>query len=95
MNLDDLLQELEAVSKVLQLPDLQTEISNDMDIVSRIKRYDALVERISIQHGAFLDSKDEVEKILKEISELLDFLAKHCDLQLSQLSFLKNIKPVT
>ena len=32
MKLDDLLQELEAVSKVLKLPDLQNQISNDVDI---------------------------------------------------------------
>ena len=64
--MDDLLQELEAVSKILKLPDLQTEISNDMDIISRIKRYDALVEEFRL-YGAFLDSKDEVEKILKNL----------------------------
>lgn len=95
MKLDDLLQQLEAVSKVLKLPDLQNQISNDVDIGNEIKRYNALVEKISIQHDAFSDSNEEVEKILKEISELLNILSKHCDLQLSQLSFINNIKPIT
>ena len=66
MNLDDLLQELEAVSKILKLPDLQNQISNDVDIGNEIKRYNALVEKISIQHDAVFDSKEEVEKILKK-----------------------------
>jgi hypothetical protein len=95
MKLDDLLHELEAVSKVLKLPDLQNQISNDLDIGNKIKRYNALVEKISIQHDGFFDSNEEVEKILKEISELLNILSKHCDLKLSQLSFINNIKPIT
>lgn len=95
MKLDDLLQELEAVSKVLKLPDLQNQISNDVDIGNEIKRYNALVEKISIQHDAVFDSKEEVEKILEEISELLNILSKHCDLKLSQLSFINNVKPIT
>ena len=95
MKLDDLLQELEAVSKVLKLPDLQNQISNDVDIGNEIKRYNARVEKISIQHDAVFDSKEEVEKILEEISELLNILSKHCDLKLSQLSFINNVKPIT
>ena len=57
MKLDDLLQELEAVSKVLKLPDLQNQISNDVDIGNEIKRYNALVEKLSIQHDAFFLKK--------------------------------------
>ena len=93
MKLDDLLHELEAVSKVLKLPDL-CKIKYPTMWILELKQKDTtrLLKRLSIQHDAFFDSKEEVEKILEEISELLNILSKHCDLKLSQLSFINNVK---
>tara|TARA_B100000902_G_scaffold338705_1_gene340443 strand:- start:426 stop:713 length:288 start_codon:yes stop_codon:yes gene_type:complete len=93
MNVDKLLIELETISTVLNDPALQTTSKNFQDADKIVKRFHELVEKIKVQRTNFLLENKSSQKLLIELSNLLESLTKECGIKLDLLNFVDQIKP--
>ena len=94
MDIDELIKSFSAISELLKTPNLQNQIKQDIDLGKKIEELETLVEKVTLQHGDFSTSKDEILIALEELDKSLEDLSRHCDLNLTKLDFLKNIKPL-
>ena len=94
MDIDKLLENLAVISQILKTPSLTNQIDKDPEFGKKIKEFETLVEKVTLQHGDFSTSKDEILIALEELDKRLEDLSLHCDLNLTKLDFLKNIKPL-
>lgn len=94
MNVDKLLIELETISTILNNPALQTTSKNSQDADIKVKRFHELVEKIELQRTNFLLENETPQKLLIELSNLLESLTKECGIKLDLLSFVDQIKPI-
>ena len=94
MDIDELIKSFSAISELLKTPNLQNQIKQDIDLGKKIEELETLVEKVTLQHGDFSTSKDEILIVLEKLDKRLEDLSHHCDLNLTKLDFLKNIKPL-
>ena len=94
MNVDKLLIELETISTILKNPALQTTSKNSQDADIKVKRFHELVEEIELQRTNFVLENETTQKLLIELSNLLESLTKECGIKLDLLSFVDQIKPI-
>ena len=95
MKVDKLLIELEAISTILKDPVLQTTSQNGTDVDKIVKKFHELVEQLKLQRSKFSLENDIPQKLLIELSNLLEQLTKECGIKLDQLEFVDHIKPIT
>lgn len=94
MDIDELIKSFSAISELLKTPNLQNQIKQDNDLGKKIEELETLVEKVTLQHGDSFSSTDEILIALEELYKRLEDLSLHCDLNLTKLDFLKNIKPL-
>ena len=94
MEIDKLLENLAVISQILKTSSLTNQIDEDPNFGIKIKEFETLVEKVTLQHGDISTSKDEILIVLEELDKRLEDLSRHCDLNLTKLDFLKNIKPL-
>lgn len=90
--MEKLLEQLNAISSILEAPILNDQISRNRDIEKKVEDHKALVEKLSTQQDNFLLSDDNLKITLNEIKLNLEALSEECDLNLERLDFLKNIR---
>ena len=94
MNVDKLLIELEAISTILKDPILQDTSEKVKDVDQIVKKFHKLVEKAQLQRDQFSLENEPTQKLLLELSNLLESLTTECDIRLDQLEFVNHIKPI-
>ena len=94
MYVENLLEQLEAISELLKNSSLQQPTSQLGEIEKLLEEFDELVEKIKSQHDQKLFPDDFLKPILSELQEKLIQFSQLCDINLAKLNFLKDIKPV-
>jgi hypothetical protein len=94
MYVENLLEQLEAISELLKNSSLQQPTSQLGEIEKLVEEFDELVEKIKSQHDQKLIPDDFLKPILSELQEKLIQFSQLCDINLAKLNFLKDIKPV-
>ncbi len=95
MNVGELLDTLEAISTILNNPNLQNTSQKNDDVAKKVKRFHELVEDIRLQqHDNYLPNIKNTEIILEEISTILNALSTECNLNLLKLDFVKDFRPL-
>ena len=94
MYVENLLEQLEAISELLKNSSLQQPTSQLGEIEKLVEEFDELVEKIKSQHDQKLFPDDFLKPILSELQEKLIQFSELCDINLAKLNFLKDIKPV-
>ena len=94
MYVENLLEQLEAISELLKNSSLQQPTSQLGEIEKLVEEFDELVEKIKSQHDQKLCPDDFLKPILSELQEKLIQFSQLCDINLAKLNFLKDIKPV-
>jgi|TARA_B100001094_G_C18147529_1_gene781685 hypothetical protein len=94
MYVENLLEQLEAISELLKNSSLQQPTSQLGEIEKLVEEFDELVEKIKSQHDQKLFPDDFLKPILSELQEKLIQFSQLCDINLAKLNFLKDIKPV-
>lgn len=94
MNVDKLLIELEAISTILKDPILQDTSEKVKDVDQIVKKFHKLVEKAQLQRDQLSFENEPTQKLLLELSNLLESLTTECDIRLDQLEFVNYIKPI-
>ena len=68
MDIDELIKSFSAISELLKTPNLQNQIKQDIDLGKKIEELETLVEKVTLQHGDFSTSKDEILIALEAVS---------------------------
>ena len=66
MDIDELIKSFSAISELLQTPNLQNQIKQDIDLEKKVIELETLVEKVTLQHGDNSASKDEILIVLEE-----------------------------
>ena len=94
MDLEKLLEQIKAISQILNNPSLRTSSSQNEGMEDLIKEFDLLVGKIELQHANSVVPKEELGLLLSELSEKIELVSKHCDINITKLDFIKNMKPL-
>ena len=94
MDLEKLLEQIKAISQILKNPSLRTSSSHSEGMEELIKEFDLLVEKIELQLANSGVPKEELGLLLSEMSKKIELLSKHCDISITKLDFIKNVKPL-
>ena len=94
MDLEKLLEQIKAISKILNNPSLRTSSSQNEGMEDLIKEFDLLVGKIELQLANSGVPKEELGLLLSEMSKKIELLSKHCDISITKLDFIKNVKPL-
>ena len=94
MDLEKLLEQIKAISKILNSPSLRTSSSQTEGMEDLIKEFDLLVGKVELQLANSAVPKEELGLLLSEISKKIDLISKHCDINITKLDFIKNVKPL-
>ena len=94
MDLEKLLEQIKAISQILNNPSLRTSSSQNEGMEELIKEFDLLVGKIELQHANSAVPKEELGLLLSELSEKIELISKHCDINITKLDFIKNVKPL-
>ena len=94
MDLEKLLEQIKAISQILNNPSLRTSSSQNEGMEDLIKEFDLLVGKIELQHANSDVPKEELGLLLSEISKKIVMISKHCDINITKLDFIKNVKPL-
>lgn len=94
MDLEKLLEQIKAISQILNNPSLRTSSSQNEGMEDLIKEFDLLVGKIELQHANSAVPKEELGLLLSELSEKIELISKHCDINITKLDFIKNVKPL-
>ena len=94
MDLEKLLEQIKAISKILNSPSLRTSSSQNEGMENLIKEFDLLVGKIELQLANSAVPKEELGLLLSEISKKIDLISKHCNINITKLDFIKNVKPL-
>ena len=95
MDIDKLLDSLAVISEVLKTPSLTNQINKDPDLGTKIKEFETLVEKVTLQHGDVSMSNEDLSKLLNELNLSIQEIDTYCDLNLQKLNFLENLRPLT
>ena len=95
MEIDKLLENLAVISQILKTPSLTNQVDKDPEFGKKIKEFETLVEKVTLQHGDFSVSDKDLPKLLSELYLSIQEIDAHCDLNLKKLNFLENLKPLT
>ena len=95
MEIDKLLENLAVISQILKTSSLTNQIDKNPDFGIKIKEFETLVEKITLQHGGFSVSNEEFPKLLNELYLNIQEIDTYCDLNLQKLNFLENLRPFT
>ena len=94
MDLEKLLEQIKAISKILNSPSLRTSSSQNEGMENLIKEFDLLVGKIELQLANSAVPKEELGLLLSEISKKIELISKNCDINITKLDFIKNVKPL-
>ena len=94
MDLEKLLEQIKAISQILNSPSLRTSSSQNEGMEDLIKEFDLLVGKIELQLANSGVPKEELGLLLSEMSKKIEQLSKHCDISITKLDFIKNVKPL-
>lgn len=94
MDLEKLLEQIKAISQILNSPSLRTSSSQNEGMEDLIKEFDLLVGKIELQLANSGVPKEELGLLLSEMSKKIELLSKHCDISITKLDFIKNVKPL-
>ena len=94
MDLEKLLEQIKAISKILNNPSLRTSSSQNEGMEDLIKEFDLLVGKIELQLANSAVPGEELGLLLSEISKKIELISKHCDINITKLDFIKNVKPL-
>ena len=94
MDLEKLLEQIKAISQILNNPSLRTSSSQNEGMENLIKEFDLLVGKIELQLANSAVPKEELGLLLSELSEKIELISKHCDINITKLDFIKNVKPL-
>ena len=94
MDLEKLLEQIKAISQILNNPSLRTSSSQNEGMEDLIKEFDLLVGKVELQLANSAVPKEELGLLLSEISKKIDLISKHCDINITKLDFIKNVKPL-
>ena len=95
MEIDKLLENLAVISQILKTPSLTNQIDKDPEFGKKIKEFEALVEKVKLQHGDIVVSPEDLSKLLNELNLSIQEIDTYCDLNLQKLNFLENLRPLT
>ena len=94
MDIDKLIDSFSEISEVLNSPNLQKQLKQDIELARKIKKLQTLVGEIELQHGDKTVSRDDISLNLTEIDIILSQLSEYCETNLVKLDFLKSLKPL-
>ena len=94
MDLEKLLEQIKAISQILNNPSLRTSSSQNEGMEDLIKEFDLLVGKIELQLANSAVPGEELGLLLSEISKKIELISKHCDINITKLDFIKNVKPL-
>ena len=95
MEIDKLLENLAVISQILKTPSLTNQIDKDPEFEKKIKEFETLVEKVTLQHGDVFMSNEDLSKLLNELNLSIQEIDTYCDLNLQKLNFLENLRPLT
>tara|TARA_B100000214_G_C23629918_1_gene473518 strand:+ start:143 stop:430 length:288 start_codon:yes stop_codon:yes gene_type:complete len=95
MEIDKLLENLAVISQTLKTPSLTNQIDKDPEFGKKIKEFEALVEKVKLQHGDIAVSPEDLSKLLNDLNLSIQEIDTYCDLNLQKLNFIENLRPLT
>ncbi len=94
MDLEKLLEQIKAISQILNNPSLRTSSSQNGGMEDLIKEFDLLVEKIELQLANSDVPEEKLGLLLSEISKKIELISKHCEINITKLDFIKHVKPL-
>ena len=95
MEIDKLLENLAVISQILKTPSLTNQIDKVPEFGKKIKEFEALVEKVKLQHEDIAVSPEDLSKLLNDLNLSIQEIDTYCDLNLQKLNFLENLRPLT
>ena len=80
MEIDKLLENLAVISQILKTPSLTNQIDKDPEFGKKIKEFETLVEKVTLQHGDVSMSNEDLSKLLNELNLSIQEIDTYCDL---------------
>ena len=89
--MDELLRQLEEVSRYLKSLSLSVDEARRSEVDQKIEDFELLVRRVKLQHGNKLVPNKNIKEILTELSRILEELNELCENRLARLDFVNKI----
>ena len=89
--MEELLKNLEEVSRYLKLISLHTNETRKSEVEQKIEEFELLVRRIELQQSNTSISDNKIKEVLNDLSKILQDLDDLCENRLARLDFLNKI----